>query len=96
MKKSIWPQRTSFRSRPTALQRRAATKAKGFGECDHCGGCGLEDRSLELQCGKCFGVGAIREEDRDPLCKHKEAPRLCEACDPNYIDRLLHRPPKPE
>jgi len=69
-----------------------AAKAAGFGECDHCGGCGYEDRSLKLDCGKCFGIGAVRDEDRDPLCEHKEPPRLCGDCDPKFLNRLLFNP----
>lgn len=67
-------------------------RAEGFRECDHCGGQGLESKRLELLCGKCHGIGAIRKDDADPLCEHGEPPRICFDCDPTAIDRFLTRP----
>ena len=47
---------------------------------------------MELLCGKCHGIGAIRKDDADPLCEHGEPPRICFDCDPTAIDRFLTRP----
>jgi hypothetical protein len=49
----------------------------------------MEHQRMEIICGKCHSVGAILKEDADPLCEHKQSPRVCNVCEPDWLERFL-------